>query len=270
MIDLILDNEAVENEEFKDLFKELFNNQENRKYYKGIELSEEYVKAIDILFDEELSIDERILDSMNECMFCFESFYFFKMLTDERDLYNFADLALYSAAGPNRFKDKPEYEKIAASLIYEDISSLYMYRDNYKKAITSLYTQNEIDPSSFELNKIKLFICFEHIEDYDSFKRFYDMNLVNDVVSYLLYICVLIKTLKTNEIVEVLMDMFHDFEDAYEVIKARFLDEDYTADEEIDLAFDVAKSSIESIPNFFDILIDIIEKNNIKPNTLQN
>lgn len=270
MIDVILGNDVIDAEEYEELFLELFNDEENRKYYEGIELSDSYLKALDCLFDKNLSVKDRIVAAINACYFCYEAFYFFKMTIDERDLYNLCDAILFANKGENHFKDLPEYEKIAAAILFDDISSLYMFRDNYHKAITALYTQAELDNSAFEINKIKLYICFENIEDYSSFNRFYELGMVNDVVSYLLYLCVLIKTLRHEEIAEVLMDMFHDYDETYDVIKARRYEENYLADDEIELAFDVVKSSIESIPNFYDILMDIIIKNNITPNILEN
>ena len=269
IIDLILGSDAEESEEIEELFHELFDNKNNRELYNDKDLSDSYLKAIDCLF-EDGSIEERIDNAIISCYWCFEAYYFYKLMIDDVELYNFIDTCLLNSFGENRFKDSSEYEKMAASLLYEDISSLYMFHENYHKAVTSMYTQMEIDGSSFNIIKIKLFLSFARLEDYNSFKRFYDSDLFDDPVSYILYLSVLIKSLKLLDIDETLRDMFHDFPETYDYILASNKGEKIVVDDEIILAFDVARNIIENIPNFFSILTNVIEKENIRPTTLEN
>ena len=73
-----------------------------------------------------------------------------------------------------------------------------------------------------------------------------------------------------EDIDETLRDMFHDFPETYDYILASNKGEKIVVDDEIILAFDVARNIIENIPNFFSILTNVIEKENIRPTTLEN
>ena len=227
---------------------EFFVNENLHNYWIPNDANDNERKAIEIIFNDDKDIMDRIDEARLYDPYCLEAF-FIELYMNEDEWNHSYFLSYYLKL--SEYNNLSPYSKNSFKIILDFYIEFLIDMRNIKKAIKVQYSLiNECGDNNIR-NSTRLCFLYSLIEDNEAFYNYYQNNDLGNITSYILLIITLLKADEISAAQDVLNDMVSLFPSTEYIYHSWDLPEGSKEAEELLEALDSCYEEIRTMDDFF-------------------